>query len=199
MKKIITVIAALVCFTVLDLSAQNDTRDPGIYAVVDGVSTPLVYTSGIAHKSGTEVLGLEIGRSKFSYRGATSGVESGDTFVLVIDPEKKNIIRTLKKYEPFVKSMTPSNIIIVPLIVKKDKRIYDEGMEVYGFKVEGKPRVPFSWEMISDNSFQIVAEGLAPGEYGIIFRATKLAPYDYDAIFGFTVPGEPAAIDYEGE
>ena len=190
MKKILhTLAVAVICLTAFSVSsnAQMDEREPGLYAIVDGESIPLGYTSGSTSVSTTNVVGFEVGKSKCSFKGETSGTVTSDTFVMVIDPEKKALTRTMKSYNPFIRTMTPNNILILPLSVSKGKRIYDEGKSVMGIKTEKKGRMDFEWEQISDNSFEIKVSGLVPGEYGFIFRVSKIADFDYSAIFGFTV------------
>ena len=166
--------------------AQMDERAPGIYAVIDGESTPLTYTNGGTSTSSTNVLGVEIGKRKQTYKGETSGVQATDTFVLVINPEKKAITKTLKTYDPFIKTLTPDDLIIVPLEVQKNKRVYNEGVSLQGFNLDSKGRVPFEWEQISDNSF-IITAAMLPGEYGIVFKPARLGEYDFNSIFGFFV------------
>ena len=168
-------------------SAQMDDREPGLYAMIDGESVPLVYHSGIASTTKRTLLGLEVDKSKYEYKGATSGIVASDTFVLVINPEKKNIIKTLRKYDIFVRGITPDNLAVVALEVKNGKkRIYDEGTVVGGIAGQTRERAPMEWEMISDNSYRIKVD-LAPGEYAFVCRATKLAPFDFTAIYDFTI------------
>ena len=190
MKKILhTLAVAVICLTAFSFSsnAQMDEREPGLYAIVDGESIPLGYTSGATSVNTTNIVGFEVGKSKCSFKGETSGTVTSDTFVMVIDPEKKALTRTMKSYNPFIRTMTPNNILILPLSVSKGKRTYDEGKSVMGIKTEKKDRMDFEWEQISDNSFEIKVSGLVPGEYGFIFRVSKIADFDYSAIFGFTV------------
>ena len=182
----------------LNASAQLDEREPGIYTIVNGESVPLEFTAGTTSVKTTNILGFETGNSNCTYRGETSGTPASNTFVMVIDPEKKAVVKTLKKYQVFIKSMTPNNMLVIPLEISKGKRVYEEGKTVMGIKTEVKGRMDFSWEQITDNSFEITVDGLVPGEYGIIFRATLLADYDYSAIFGFTVTEDgPAPVEAE--
>ena len=175
-----------------DANAQTDERAPGIYAVVDGQSTPLTFIIGSTSAGGVGALGIEVGKKKVNFKGETSDTKATDTFVLVIDQEKKHATKTFKVYDPFYKDMTPDALIIIPLQSSKNKRVYDEGVSLNGFQVEKKARVPFEWEMISDNSFKISAPSLVPGEYGIAFKPAKLAEFDLTTIFQFTVE-EPQA------
>lgn len=190
MKKIRLIVTALFCAFAFATaaSAQMDERAPGLYAVVGEESIPLTFSIGTTAVTTTNIIGIEMGKRKFSYKEPASGVTAADTFVLVIDPEKKGISKTLKSYNPFVKSMTPNNIMILPLYVDKNKRIYEEGKTIAGINLSVKDRMDFEWEQITDNSFVIRVQNLIPGEYGFIFRAAKLAEFDYSAIFGFTFP-----------
>lgn len=179
--------------------AQMDEREPGIYAVVNGESLPLNYSNGIKHNSSTGILGIELGKKKCTFKEPTSGIAAADTFVMVINPEKKNIVRNMRSYNPFVKSMTPDNILIVPLSVDGNKRVYEEGKTVGGITVTSKERIEFEWEQISDNSFEIRIPALTPGEYAFVFRTARLAEFDYSAIFGFTIPGQNGQDEQNGQ
>lgn len=186
MKRIIATLAIVLAS--VSLFAQNDEHEPGIYAVNGEEYQALSLATGVMSNQGTNILGVEIGKTKISYKGTESGVIAGNTFVLVINPEKKGITRTLKSYNPFVKSMTPANIIIVPLEIVKNKRVYDAGTKLEGFNTERKERIPFEWEQITDNSFQIETEDMIPGEYAVVFKPATLGEYDFTAVFCFTVP-----------
>ena len=189
MKKICLIAAAMMGFVLSSVVAlgQVDERVPGIYAMVEGESVPLGFVNGTTAVSTTGVLGVEVGKTKVSFKGTESGVLASGTFVMVIDPEKKAVTKTLKNYNPFIKSMTPSNLLVLPLTVVKEKRVYDEGMSIDGIKTSVQGRMDFEWEQVGDNLFEIRVQGLVPGEYGIVFRASKLAAFDYSAMFGFTV------------
>lgn len=189
MKRIIILMAICFGFTAVS-SAQDDTKlEPGIYAVANGVKTPLPYTNGITSNTSTNIVGVSIGTRKYNYKGETAGVQAKDTLIMVINPEQKNIKRTPKKYEPFIATMTPDLIRIVPLEVRKNKRVFDEGLLVAGINTEKKNFVPFEWELVDENTFQITAK-MEPGEYAVIFQPTKLGNYDVSGIFGFCVAGE---------
>lgn len=167
-------------------SAQEATLAPGIYAVAGEEFTHLAYSNGTAINSGTNLLGFELGNHKYKYKGATSGVQATNKLIMVINPEKKGISKTPKKYDPFIKSMTPANIIIIPLEVVKDKRIYDEGTLVEGINTTRKARMEFEWEMVDENTFEIVGN-FAPGEYAVVFKPSKLGELDFTSIYGFFV------------
>lgn len=166
--------------------AQEDEHAPGLYSVIGDEYIPLTPVMSAQNNSSTGILGVEIGKTKYSYKGETSDSKAAGTFVLVCDMSKKAIKQTLKTYDVFVQSMTPDNMIIIPLEVAKNKRLYDEGVEIAGINAERKARVPFVWERISDNSFRIDAE-LLPGEYAIAFRPAKLGGFEFTAVFDFTV------------
>lgn len=171
----------------INVFAQTEDRGPGIYAVVDGEYTALNHAMGITGNSGTAILSIEIGKTKITYKGANSETKATGTFVMVIDPEKKVITQTMKKYDPFIKSMTPDNMIIVPLTIDKNKRVYDKGLTLEGINTEKKARVSFEWEQTGDNEFTITTETLEPGEYGIVFKPAKLGEYNFTCIFDFYV------------
>lgn len=188
MKHIITVFAACLLFAAASF-AQSDNLAPGIYAVVDGTATHLSYTAGGAANSGLNVIGVEIGKSKFTYKGESSEVKATGKLVMVIDPEKKAIRKTPKAYDPFIKSMTPELIMIVPLEVVKKNRVYNEGTSIQGINTTKKTRVEFQWELIDENTYEITAD-FEPGEYAVIFKPAKLGAYDFSSIFGFYVEGQ---------
>lgn len=187
MKRLLTILLTLAVSAGFSLYAQSDSRQAGIYTVINDESTPLPFFRGINSNGGVNVLGIEIGRKKSTYNGATSGVVSDGHFIVVIDPEKKAMKLTLKSYEPFIRNFTPDGIAIVQLQVKGNKRVYDEGVSLYGFNTEKKDRIEFTWEQISDNSFSVVTETLPPGEYAVAIRPSALSPYDFSCVFGFTV------------
>ncbi len=189
MRKCILLFTALTCALLFNSKAyaQMDERQPGLYAVVGEESIRLPFSNGTVNSTSTGILGFDIGKVKCTYKGATSGVNAGNTFVLVINPDKKAISKTLKSYDPFVKSMTPDNIRIFPLAVVKNKRIFDEGNTVAGINVSVIEKIDLEWEMISDNSFEIRIPEVPAGEYGFVFRDSKLSFFDYSAIFGFTI------------
>lgn len=170
---------------------QLPALEPGIYSIIDGVAYPLPYSNGTEVKRSTGILGFEIGSEKYKYKGETAGVDVlNNKLVMVVDPERTVIKRTLKKYDPFVKSMTPGNLIIVRLVVDKNKRYYDAGESFEGIKLGSKARVEFEWELVDDNTYEISVDYFQPGEYAVVFRPATLGAYDFTGIFGFTVPEE---------
>lgn len=184
MRKIfITIALAFMAF--FSANAQ-DALEPGIYAVVDGTYTSLEFAPGINSKSTTNIVGIEIGKSSSSYKGETSGVMCTGCLVMVINPEKKVIKRTPKSYDPFIKTMSPELIGIVPLAVQKNKRTYDAGKSIMGINAEKRDRVDFEWEQIDDVTYKINFQA-APGEYAVVFKGAKLGDFDFSSIFGFTM------------
>lgn len=204
MKKRVFLLAILaLSFIQFDSFAQLDERKPGIYTIVGEDSFPLSYSYAIGTGSGVGIGPVTIGSSKYNYKGITSGVIASDTFVLVIDPEKKSGGSVSpKKFDCFHAKMTPDDILILPLVTnaKKDRREYNTGTSIgigvgagavsvgAGANTENKERASFEWERITDNSFKIKVSGLWPGEYGIVFRYAKLGTFDYAPLFGFTIP-----------
>lgn len=185
MKHIVTFLSVCLAFAATTF-AQSEKLAPGIYAIVDSTATHLHYSLGTVLNSGFNVIGVEVGKTKFAYKGESSGVKATDKLVMVINPERKAIRQTPKVYDPFIKTMTPERILIVPLEVEGNKRIYDEGTSVQGINTKKKTRVEFQWELIDENTYEITAD-LQPGEYAVIFKAAKLGEYDFSAIYGFTV------------
>lgn len=166
--------------------AQMDEREPGLYAINGEEEFLLTPVAAAQSSSNTNVLGIEIGKTKLLYKGITSDTIANGKFILVIDPEQKAIKQTLKEYDVFIASMTPANMVIVPLGIEKNKRVYERGSTLNGFNTQKLDRVEFIWEQISDNSFLIEAE-VAPGEYAIVFRPAKLGEFNFNTVFDFTV------------
>jgi len=178
--------------------AQMDERKPGLYAVSGEDFAALPYSYNTSLNGGVGIGGVNIGHNVYKFKGETSGVVSNGTFVLVIDPEKKSAVISKNKFDVFNKTMNPDNMLILPLTVnmKNSRREYDAGttVGVGGVNVNTKSEVryPFEWEQISDNSFLIKVGNLTPGEYGFIFRISKMAQFDYNALLGFTIPEQEA-------
>ena len=192
MKASFKFIIAALAASLLSVSAsfaQGEKLTPGIYAIVDSTVTHLSYTSGVAENTSFNIIGVEVGKIRFTYKGESSGVKATGKFVMVIDPEKKGIRKTPKIYDPFIKSMTPELIMIVPLEVVRNKRVYDEGTSVLGINTEKKTRVEFQWKLIDENTWEITAD-MQPGEYAVVFKPAKLGTYDYSCIYGFYAEGK---------
>lgn len=175
--------------------AQEEKIAPGIYAVVDSTYTHLTYTPGVSHQGGVSILSVEVGHSQYTYKGASSGVKAVDRFIMVVDPASRALIKTPKRYNPFFKDMNPNLIIIVPLDIQKGKRIYDEGASVQGFNTKKKDRIPFEWELVDENTFEIRTAPLSPGEYAFVFKPAKLGVYDFCSIYGFFISEETSATE----
>lgn len=174
-----------------------DEREPGIYTITGGESIPLKYSralgqhtySGPSYSGRTyEPYGI------YKYDDITSGIDASDTFVLVINPKQIVGVITAKRYNSFIKTLHPDNILIIPLAVNSEKqyREYNAWPEKDAngsvLTAEEKHRIDSEWKKISDNSFEIKTFGLRPGEYAFVFRLSEIAQFDYTAIFGFTIP-----------
>jgi len=185
---IIPAVLALLFLPVIS-SAQMDTREPGIYALVGEQSIPLTFISGSSCVSGENYMGVEITQSLFRYRGVTSDVVADSSFVLVIDPKQKEVTKKMKEYDPFIRSMKPTKLRIVPLAVNEELqcREFYPGMKAETIRIEGQEKIKFDWEKLSDNSFVIYTHGITPGEYGIIFSPEDIYGPDYSRIFSFSV------------
>lgn len=188
MKKSIFAALFLALFS-MNIFAQEKELKPGLYAVNGDEYLPISNTSGKSVNSGSSFFGFEIGKKQYEYKGTTSENPFTGTFLMVCDPNKENVRFAWGKYEPFVKSMTPDNMLIIPLNVEKKKRVYVEGTTIMGINTTSYERDPFTWEKISDYAYLITTE-LQPGEYGIVFKAAELGNYEFTAIFDFTVPAE---------
>jgi len=192
-KIIIAALVALAFFPIVS-SAQSDEHAPGIYTLVGEEYIPLTYIYG-SEAPGVTVVG--VGRQKYNYKGVSSEVNASDTFILVIDPNKKTGVISAKKFDYFWKGMNPEDMLVLPLITnqKKNRREYDAGITIGvgsgsvsgGINLENKERATIEWEQITDNSFKIKVPNLEPGEYGFIFRIAKASSFMYESLFGFTI------------
>lgn len=186
MKKLLTI--ALAMIMTLAANAQNDTREPGLYYVDGDNSTPLTHINAITKNTGTQLLGvIDIGHQKQSYKGLTSDTQCTKAeFVLVIDPSLKGAKMTPKKYNPFIKTMTPELMALLPLTLEKKNRAYDEGRTLNGFRMKTNNSIEFEYEQITDNSWMITAE-LPAGEYIWAFKVAKHGSFNLASVFDFTI------------
>jgi len=190
LKKQIFIAAAIIALLLPLLSfAQPDVRKSGLYAIVNGASIPLSSTYGVVSALGENRLGLEVTYQTYQYKGESSGTVADSTFVLVIDPAKKEVSRKMSGYDPFIKKMTPNKVIIVPLEVihQSQCRVYYPGAKCNGLRFEQNTKIKFEATKISDNSFEIRTHTLPAGEYGFVFHPNTMDGFDFSAIFGFTV------------
>jgi len=187
MKKCFFIATLLLC--PLLLLAQDILLQPGIYTLVDETPVPLKFCYGISSVQGKNTLGVEVAYETYRYRGETSGIEASDTFILVIDPARKEVVKKFSEYNPFVRNMKPARMIIVPLAVNPENqcREYYPGMKLEGVNVQERPEMKFDWEEIGDNTFKIKVQDLRAGEYAIIFKIAGLQGPDFNAMFGFTI------------
>ena len=170
----------------MNIFAQEIDLEPGLYIIKGDEYVPVSYVSGKSVRSSTGIFGFELGKKQYEYKGnASENIYTGQ-FLMVCDESRKNVKYAWGKYEPFVKSMTPDNMVIIPLEVAKKKRIYYEGTLIEGINVSSHERDPFTWEQLSDNVYLITTE-LQPGEYGIALKPAKLGEYNFGVIFDFTV------------
>jgi len=196
-KIIITAIIALLILPA-ESFAQLDERKPGLYAVVGDTSTQLPYYAGfgIGYGLGLSVFIVSVGKYNlvYYYKNANSGVESSNKFALVIDPDGIVAIKTPWHFKSYVKTMTPNDFIITPLLANKKKNRREYFQETsFSFMFftfdEERVRMDMEWEQITDNSFEIRIPNLLPGEYAFIPRMTKYSEFDFSAALCFTVPG----------
>lgn len=204
MKRIILTLAAMFCL--VSFAAAQETEqivseektqaekqasalEPGLYAFVDGVPCQLPYSAGttISTTLGTPNSEVTL-KQKYTYKGTTSGLNITEKkLVMVIDPEQKAVKKSMKGYDPFIKSMTPDNIMIVRLVVEKNKRVYDAGASFGNIKLGAWANVEFEWKHSGDNAYMISVDSLQPGEYAVIFKPAEHGTYDLTSVFCFTV------------
>jgi len=178
--------AAALLFMPFKLQAANDTRTPGIYAVVGDTAVPLQY-----QKSNIVSLGVSyFYATRVYYKGAHSNfITDTYTFLLVTDTIKSSF--STKK--PFVRGITPNQMRFIPLVCdeKENRRTYDAGIKIAdGWIYEDDLGVKFDWEQVADNAYLItLPHPLYPGEYGFSFSKYNIRAYDFlQHIYGFTVP-----------
>lgn len=169
---------------------------PGLYCSIDGSLVALKPELGtVLHLNPYDTsddightTSFEIAQCIFRYRGTSSPNVSDGKFIMICNPKKKAIVSTMRNYFPFIKTMTPELMVLIPLEVRNNRRVYDcTGISV---PLNGKVRWPqadFKWEQISEYAYRIDATGIAPGEYGFCFAFTDLCNPDFTSCFTFTV------------
>lgn len=191
MKKtvIFAAIAAFLICPAISL-AQSISVKPGIYTLVDGKPIPLNFSYSSSSVEGKNVMGVELAYKTYRFKGETSGVAASDTFIVAINPNLKEVVKKFKEYDPFIKSMKPTKMIIVPLKVDSEAkcREYYPGMQLEGMNVQNRTEMEFDWNEVSENIFLLKVHNLIPGEYAFVFTPTKILGPDFTAIFGFTIP-----------
>lgn len=197
MKKQLFLLVALSCIFSLTLSAQTENLKSGLYAVLGENYVPLKYQSTNASSLNT-INSVSFTVKKTSYKGVSSNFISDSTFVMVCDPKKRVVIQTSKNYDVFIKNITPDFMVILPLEVNNNKREFKKGTSRSNID-KGIGIVPFDWKQIADYTYLITAHGLVPGEYGIFFKLTKLDGYNFDGIYGFTIPEPQVEVTNTGE
>lgn len=161
--------------------------EPGLYTLIDGQYVALTAQRGTESKGGTTLFSvLAFENDKLSYSGETSDSPTTGEFVMVIDPNKRGISLTPKKYDVFIKSMTPDLMAAIQLTPNKGKRRFEVGRYINGFPIEQAESVGFSWERLDDVTFLIHAN-FEPGEYAFIFKPAKLGQWEMHAIYDFTI------------
>lgn len=181
------IVLMLIAAAFIPVSAQEtENPAPGLYHIsAEGQLEALTFQRGAIHSSGTSIAGLEVGRIRVKYRGLTSDspVASGD-FLMVCDPDRSAITTTLKKYFVFVRTITPENMILVPLYVKKNHRFYNEGHVLEGIPLDPHHHLAFTWEQTGPYQYRIHAD-LPAGEYAFVFKPVTYGGLDYDALYNF--------------
>lgn len=161
--------------------------EPGLYTLVDGQYVALTVQRGIEQQGTTTIYSvLSFEKDKVSYSGETSDTPTTGEFVMVIDPNKRGISLTPKKYDVFIKSMTPNLMTAIQLTPGKGKRCFEVGRYINGFPIEEAESVGFSWERLDDVTFLIHAQ-FVPGEYAFIFKPAKFGQWEMHAIYDFTI------------
>lgn len=162
-------------------------KEPGLYTLMDGQYLPLTVQRGIESKGSTTVFSvLAFEKDKLTYSGETSDTPTTGEFVMVIDPNKRGISLTPKKYDVFIKTMTPNLMAAIQLTPNKGKRRFEVGRYINGFPIEQAESVGFSWERVDDVTFLIHAN-FEPGEYAFIFKPAKFGEWEMQAIYDFTI------------
>jgi len=187
MKKIIVFAVLLLCSIMLQ--AQSETLKPGLYAMKNECLVPLKFSHSVSTVEGRNTMGTEIVYETYRFRGLSSGIEASGTFILVIDPKKKEVVKKFSEYNPFIKNIKPSRMTIVPLKINTQKqcREYCPGMKLEGLNVEGRDEMEFDWKAIGTGIYQIEVHNLKAGEYAIFFTTSKINGPDFTAMFGFTI------------
>lgn len=185
MKKIISVITALI-ISAFALYAQEFPSEAGIYVVKEGTHISIPFLRG--SKVGVGGFGV-VSNCKYVFKGEKADVEATGEFLLVTDPNLEKPDKSNKNYNPFVNTVTPENVYIIPFEIKGGKRIYKIGlaMDVVDFKDKRDDSVPFTSEKLADNVYSIKTDNLQAGEYGIFIRTKGLHTVDWMFMYGVTV------------
>lgn len=161
--------------------------EPGLYTLVDGRYVALTVQRGIESQGTTTIYSvLSFERDKVAYGGESSDTPASGEFVMVIDPKKRGISLTPKKYDVFIRSMTPELMAAIRLTPKGGKRIFEAGRYINGFPIEQGESVGFSWERLDEVTFLIHAP-FEPGEYAFIFKPAKFGQWEMQAVYDFTI------------
>jgi len=199
MKNFFTIftLVALLLFTV-ESEAKQKSVTPGIYSLNGETLVPLNFSYSTTSVEGKNVMGVEVSYETYKYKGESSGVEASGSFILVTNPKKWEVEKKFKKYDPFVRNLKPTKLIIVPLTVNSEQkyREYYLGMKLQGMNAQSRTEMKFDWEELSDNIYRIDVQYLVPGEYAIIFTDSRLLGPDFSAIYGFTITDTPPLAGY---
>ena len=186
MKRIIlSIVTVFALAAVCDAAQKKDGPKPGIYSVKDTQLTAMV------KQKSTEVCSeldwdLFV-TQKFQYRGSKAKMTAEGDFLLVCNPSKKKPLVTLRKFAVFTKKLTPDDMMIVPLDVRWNKRVYDcSKLHSHRGKVQWN-QVDFTWEKVDECTYRIKSY-LEPGEYAIVFRYNLPSwNFDFSHAFPFRV------------
>ena len=172
----------------MEISEELQNLAPGLYIEQADGYVLMSYEKGVSITDEDLEDEIQEAFKQYSYKGKTSANVATGSFILVRDPKQKSIVEKAKKYYPFVKTMTPDNIMLVPLKVKKRNRIF-EGLGRKEFVRAKKSRATFDWEQLSDNIFHLTLYDDTPaGEYAFVFRLNNIAQYYFTSVHSFSLP-----------
>lgn len=186
-------IALFVLSASLTLSWGQERPAPGIYAIIGEEPFKMERQKGLGMSNSVDDESF-IFEKQFIYKGASSSLEATGEFLLVCDPDVRNYLVTPFKYNIFTNNLSPKDLLIVPLEVKRNKRVYDcrklhttgKALDLLG-DVEWLC-MDFTCEELEPFIWSIKAKDLPAGEYALVFRyMPQYWEFDFNNIFGFTV------------
>lgn len=184
-----------ICLLIAGIGAQAQiSQGPGLYAINGNDTIKLTVLNGNENVSESHILGVDIqNHDRMQYNEIISDTPtSGSDFLMVIDPNKKVAKGgVMTDYEPFIKTVKPELLMLVPLEVENDKerRIFNLQENKSALKIKAKNAIEFTWDQVSDSAWIIHTPQLVPGEYAFLVRTTKLDQFDFQQVLDFTKIG----------
>ena len=165
-----------------------DALAPGLYTWSGGEWVLLPFETAWANEDFNGMpTDFELANTWFYVNGPSAQTKSEGKWLLVCDLQKKAFKQTPKKYDVFVRHVTPDNILIIRYEEQKRKRRYCCLFHsIDPFKGADWVSEPFHWKRLTANSFLIEAD-LTPGQYGAVFRYNDKTSFNFKTAFTFYI------------